>query len=395
MDGHKQKELPVTSRYGWYYGGYPFNNNPSDTNPHHFYDESRTLFDKTYPQGTKVKVVVTSTSVAHTFTIDLADFELVHPPLPKPEGALSVTDFGADHTGKSDSTKAFQKAVDEGRGQHKTVYIPEGHYLLYDHVIVDQVILVGAGPWYSVLGGRHPQDMTKSAGVFGKFEADGGASKNVVLKNFAIIGAITERNDAAPTNALGGSLSNSLVDNLWLQHVKCGGWFDGRMANFTMRNTRIIDTTADGVNFHKGVTNSVVENCFLRNTGDDGLAMWAEQYAEIGNKFLRNTVGLPILANNIAIYGGRDIEVSDNLVYDTLTNGGGIHISNRYANVRGDTSVKGNYKVCTLELYILHGYKLISPFILFAGVPKHTASSWKLRLQLALRCRCHVVQRSE
>ena len=49
------------------------------------------------------------------------------------------------------------------------------------------------------------------------------------------------------------------------------------MNNFTIRNSRILDTTADGVNFHKGVTNSVVENTFLRNLGDDGLAMWAEQ----------------------------------------------------------------------------------------------------------------------
>lgn len=278
----------------------------------------------------------------------MADFELVGAPIPKPDGAISVTDptYGADPTGKVDATKAFQKAVDDGRNQHKTVYIPQGTFLLYDHVIVDNVRLVGAGPWYSVIGGKHPGDQTKSAGIFGKFDADGGASKNVILENFAIIGDITERNDAAPTNALGGSMSHSIVDNLWLQHVKCGGWFDGKMDNFTMRNTRIMDTTADGVNFHKGVTNSVVENSFLRNTGDDGLAMWAEQYPEVNNRFIRNTVGLPILANNIAIYGGREIEVSDNLVYDTLTNGGGIHISNRYANVRGETSVKGDIKVC-------------------------------------------------
>src|SRR5512142_146283 len=32
------RTVPVTSRYGWFYGGYPFNNNPGDTNPHHFYD---------------------------------------------------------------------------------------------------------------------------------------------------------------------------------------------------------------------------------------------------------------------------------------------------------------------------------------------------------------------
>ena len=43
--------VPVTSRYGWYYGGYPFNNNPGDTNPHHFYDETRAMFGSTQPAG--------------------------------------------------------------------------------------------------------------------------------------------------------------------------------------------------------------------------------------------------------------------------------------------------------------------------------------------------------
>ena len=45
---HDAQDLPFTSRYGWYYGGYPFNNNPGDTNPHHFYDEIRTLLGSTY-----------------------------------------------------------------------------------------------------------------------------------------------------------------------------------------------------------------------------------------------------------------------------------------------------------------------------------------------------------
>ena len=348
VNNNKLKTLTMTSKYSWYYGGYPFNNNPGEQNPHHFYDEVRTMFDKAYPKGTKVKLQVTSTQQSPTFTIDLADFELVAASYPQPTGSLSVTDasYGADPTGKTDSTKAFQKAVDDGKGQKKTVYIPQGTYLLYDHVIVDQVKIVGAGPWYSVLGGRHPNDKSKSGGIFGKYDADvPGGSKNVFLENFAIIGDIRERDDNAPTNALGGSLSDSVVDNLWLQHVKCGGWFDGKMNNFTLKNSRILDTTADGVNFHKGVTNSVVQNTFVRNTGDDGLAMWGEQHPNVNNKFIHNTVGIPTLANNIAIYGGKDIEVSDNLVYDTITNGGGIHVSNRYANVRGETGIKGDYKI--------------------------------------------------
>jgi hypothetical protein len=63
--------------------------------------------------------------------------------------------------------------------------------------------------------------------------------------------------------------------------------------------------------------------------------MWAQDVPNVNNKFIENTIGIPVLANNIAIYGGKDIEVSDNLIYDTITNGGGIHIANRYPGVNG------------------------------------------------------------
>src|SRR3954469_9352856 len=44
VNGSKLKELSFTSKYSWYYGGYPFSNNPGEGNPHHFYDETRTMF---------------------------------------------------------------------------------------------------------------------------------------------------------------------------------------------------------------------------------------------------------------------------------------------------------------------------------------------------------------
>ncbi|MBK3590571.1 mycodextranase, partial [Streptomyces sp. MBT57] len=88
VNGTQLKSVPVTSKYGWYYGGYPFNNNPGDTNPHHFYDETRTMFGSTLAAGTKVRLQVSSTAQSPTFTIDLADFEQVAAPIGNPSGAL-------------------------------------------------------------------------------------------------------------------------------------------------------------------------------------------------------------------------------------------------------------------------------------------------------------------
>ncbi|MEV0915111.1 discoidin domain-containing protein [Streptomyces sp. NPDC049967] len=343
VNGASPKSVPVTSKYGWYYGGYPFNNNPGDTNPHHFYDEARTMFGSTLAAGTKVRLQVSSTSASPSFTIDLADFEQVAAPTAKPSGALDVvSDFGADPTGAADSTAKIQAAVDAGKAQGKEVYIPQGTFQVRDHIVVDKVTLRGAGPWYSVLTGRDPSNRSKAVGVYGKYARDGGSS-NVTLKDFAIIGDIQERVDDDQVNAIGGALSNSTVDNIWMQHTKCGAWMDGPMDNFTIKNSRILDQTADGVNFHYGVTNSTVTNTFVRNTGDDGLAMWAENIPNVKNKFTFNTVVLPILANNIVTYGGKDITISDNVMSDTISNGGGLHIANRYPGVNSGqgTAVSG------------------------------------------------------
>ncbi|GAA2695956.1 discoidin domain-containing protein [Actinoplanes palleronii] len=338
------KTVPVTSKYSWFYGYYPFTNNPGDGRPHHFYDETRATFGTTYPAGTKIRIQVGSTAQSPSFTVDLADFENVPAAVAKPSGAIDVVaDYGADPTGTTDSTAKFQAAVNAGASSGRVVFVPAGNFTLYSHVIVDRVTLAGAGPWYTVLGGRHPTQRSQAAGIYGKYVGQGGPSQNVVVKDLAIIGDIQERVDEDQVNAFGGAMSNSTIDNVWMQHTKVGAWMDGPMDKFTIRNSRILDQTADGVNFHIGVTNSTVTNTFVRNTGDDGLAMWAENTPNVANSFTHNTVVVPILANNIVSYGGRDINISDNVMAETVTNGGGLHVANRYPGVTGPTAVAGTW----------------------------------------------------
>ena len=338
------KTVPVTSKYSWYYGRYPFTNNPGDGLPHHFYDEARAMFGTTYQAGTKIRIEVNSTAQSPSFTIDLADFENVPGPIGKPAGAIDVVaDHGADPTGAIDATEKFQAAVNAGAASGRVVYVPPGNFTLWSHVIVDRVTVAGAGPWYSVLGGRHPTRRDQAAGIYGKYNGEGGPSRNVVVKNLAIIGDIQERVDEHQVNAFGGAMSNSTIDNVWMQHTKVGAWMDGPMDRFAIKNSLILDQTADGVNFHTGVTNSTVTNTFVRNTGDDALAMWAENVPNVGNSFTRNTVVAPILANHLVSYGGRDIVMTDNVVSESVTNGGGLHVGNRYPGVTGPTAVAGTW----------------------------------------------------
>ncbi|MBC6983412.1 glycosyl hydrolase family 28-related protein [Caulobacter sp. 17J80-11] len=337
-DGRRLGALKLTSRYSWYYGAYPFTNRPADGTPHHFYDESRLLLGEVLPAGTRVRFVVEADGVPWR-VLDLADFELVGPAPPPPANALSVVDFGADPSGATEASRAFDAAIAAGRRTGRPVWIPPGEYRIERHLEVDEATLVGAGAWRSVLKGD-------GVGVYGR-KAPGG-SREVTLKDFAIIGEVRERKDKAQLAGVGGAMSDSTISGLWIQHTKVGLWFDGPMRGVVVRNVRVLDQAADGLNFHRGVTDALVEDVFVRNSGDDGLAAWSHEVPNARLTFRHNSVIAPTLANGIAIYGGQDVVVTESLVADTLTQGGGLHLGARFSatpfagrvTFRGNTTVR-------------------------------------------------------
>lgn len=105
-----------------------------------------------------------------TLTIDLVDLFLVAPPLPQPLGSLSVIDKGADPTGVLDSTTAFAATVTAARAAGVPVWVPTGNFTVTAHVLLDNVTVLGAGSWYSVVHGA-------GVGLYGN--APPGGSSNV------------------------------------------------------------------------------------------------------------------------------------------------------------------------------------------------------------------------
>jgi len=123
------------------------------------------------------------------------------------------------------------------------------------------------------------------------------------------------------------------MQNLWIEHTKVGMWLDGPFTQLTITGVTIRNTLADGINFHVGISKSVVQQSMIRNAADDGLAMWSQNQPDVGNVFKFNTIQVPILANGIAIYGGNDNSATDNYVVDTVTMGGGLHAGNRFGAI--------------------------------------------------------------
>ena len=388
VDGHHRQTMTLTSEYAWLYNEYPFSNDPNagplhpdwwttecncvpdattpapvfatPFRPNHFYDEQRLLLGRTYPAGAKVRLTAPVGSDAATTTIDLMDSQLVAPPK-FDSHAASVLLFGADPSGKRDSADAFDRAIAFAQRRHLKVYIPPGRYQVDRHIIVDNVTIEGAGSWYTIIFG-HQVDLSTPApdgsvhtgvGFYGK-DAPVGGSTNVHLSGFSIEGDVRERIDTDQVNGIGGALSNSTIDGLYIQHTKVGIWLDGPMNNLKITNNVIVDQIADGINFHSGVTNSVVSNNFIRNTGDDGLAMWSETAEDASDMFDHNTVQTPVLANGIAVYGGTDNTVSNNLIADPIREGSGIQVGSRfgsqaftgYLRITSNTTVRaGTYEL--------------------------------------------------
>ncbi len=340
INGTLDKSLQLTSDYSWLYGSYPFTNTPGNGLGHDFYNDVRTMLGSTLPAGTTVKLQIDSGDNSPWYAINTADFENVGAATAQPSGYINATasPYNADPTGAADSTSAIQGAINAASAADTGVYLPQGTYKVSSQLTVNNVKVAGAGPWYTELTGN-------DAGFSGNQNP---ASSNVTVSNLSIFGTVNVRNDSdSSVNGFNGGFSNSTISNVWIQNTKVGIWVDGPCTNLTITGVRIQDTTADGVNFDGGVTSSTVTNTFTRNTQDDGLAMWSNGTADTGDSFTQDTVDSPGLANNFAIYGGSGDSITNDVGQDTITQGGGIQVANRFSSVAlsGTTTVSGNLLV--------------------------------------------------
>ena len=348
VGGTLTKTLPLTSQYSWLYGSQATGTNTptvgeADTMvPHDFFADVRYQFSSTLPIGTVVKLQVDAGDNSPWYAINTADFYNVAAATAQPANAINVTQspYNADDTGVNDSTTALQNAINAAESSGQTVYLPQGTYTISQPLNVNNVTVEGAGEWYTTLTGSNVE-----------FAGNG---SNINISNLAIFGNVNTRVDSdGSVNGFNGTFSSSTINDVWIQNTKVGAWILGPTNGLTIENVQIQDTTADGVNFNAAagaITDSTVENSFIRNTQDDGLAMWAENSGDTNDTFTQNTVNSPGVANNVALYGDTSgSQVTNNLLQDTVTRGGGIGIGQRFSStaVSGTTTVSGNELIRT------------------------------------------------
>ncbi|GLZ58003.1 hypothetical protein Misp05_15790 [Micromonospora sp. NBRC 107095] len=350
------RKLTLSSKHSWLYGntdGPEALTNTPQADARRLFDESNALLAQSYPAGTRFKLQRDSGDTASFYVIDMIDLEQVAPPASQPAGCTSITQYGAVPNDGLDDTAAIQRAVtDDQNGVISCVWIPAGQWRQEQKILTDDplnrgthnqvgisnVTIRGAGMWHSQLytltepqnagGINHPHE-----GNFG-FDID----KNTQISDIAIFGSGRIR--GGDGNAEGGVGLNgrfgtgTRISNVWIEHANVGVWvgrdYDnipdlwGPADGLEFTGMRIRNTYADGINFSNGTRNSRVFNSSFRTTGDDALAVWANPYVKDrnvdiahDNHFVNNTIQLPWRANGIAIYGGYDNSIENNLIYDT------------------------------------------------------------------------------
>lgn len=319
IDGTKVKDLNLTSKYAWVYGGYPYNNSPGNGSPHRFYDDIAVLLDREYPANTKIKLQKDNTNSASYYIIDFLEAESVPAAKTQPSNSVSITEHGGS-TSNSDNTTALRNAINAAGNSGKSVWIPAGEFKFSSTGNIDitkSVTISGAGMWHTTLSGSGPRFMVKA--------------NNVEFHDFKIQGNTDVRVDDSGHSPIESdyhtyNMSGMKIKNIWIEHTKTGFWLHN-MSNATISGCRVRNTFADGMNLCKGTSNSVVEHTHVRNTGDDGIALWSLEIVNKDNKIRFNTVEIPSHANGIAVYGGQNTEITDNIVSETIFAGGGISVS--------------------------------------------------------------------
>ncbi|MFI6320057.1 discoidin domain-containing protein [Nonomuraea sp. NPDC050556] len=316
VNGTFLKALPLTARYSWVYGAEAGPSNSPGPNPRHIYDEANILLGTTVAKGSTIRLQKDAAN-GTTYAIDFVNLEQASPVAnPDPAHYAVPTGFGQQDV---------QNALDRVR-QDATltgVYLPAGDYTTSSkfNVYGKAVRIVGAGPWYTRF--RTPQTQENTEAGFDSQSSANGST----FSGFAFFGNYTNRIDGPGKVFNFQNTSNMTIDNIWVEHTICMFW-GTHVSGTTIRNSRIRDTWADGVNMTNGSTNNHVVNVETRSTGDDSFALFAATDAgggpQTGNVFENLTSLLTWRAAGVAVYGGygntfRNMYIADTLVYSGVT----------------------------------------------------------------------------
>lgn len=364
VNNTKVKTVSLSSYWSWQYfsGDQPQDAPNGGTQAAFRFDEIHFRLDTALKAGDKIKIQKTNGDSIE-YGVDFLEIEPVPAAIQKPANAYSVTDYGAVSNDNKDDLSAFNACVNAAVANGKSVYIPEGKFDLGGMwtINANNITITGAGMWYTDIKFTSPN------------AASGGISLRVTgtidFSNVYLNSMLRSRHNqqAIYKCFMDNFGTNSRIHDFWEEHFECGFWVadyahtpvvvaDGLIIS----NGRIRNNLADGVNFCQGTKNSTVQNCNVRNNGDDGLAMWPDSTMgapmEVNNTFKYNTIENNWRAAAIAIFGGSGHKATNNYIKDCFMGSGirlntvfpGYHFENNAGITFSDTTIvnSGTSKDC-------------------------------------------------
>ncbi|MFF4474190.1 discoidin domain-containing protein [Streptomyces sp. NPDC001599] len=319
VDGVMKKALPLTSKYAWLYGAEASpGNSPGAGAPRHIYDEAHIMLGETVPAGSTIRLQKDAANTSD-YAIDFVNLEQVSAAA-NPDPAAYAVPAGFTH---QDVQNALDRVRMDTSGKLIGVYLPPGDYQTSSkfQVYGKAVKVVGAGPWFTKFHAPTTQDNTDIG-----FRAEASA-KGSTFANFAYFGNYTSRIDGPGKVFDFSNTSDIVIDNIWNEHMVCLYW-GANTDRMTIKNSRIRNMFADGINMTNGSTDNLVSNNDARATGDDSFALFSAidaGGADMKNNLYENlTTTLTWRAAGLAVYGGynntfRNIHIADTLVYSGIT----------------------------------------------------------------------------
>lgn len=333
IDGVFKQAINLSSGQTWLYeNAQTYNQNdesPADGHPRLFFDEARILLDgAVLNPGSVLTLRKGPKNTAAFYDIDVIDLEAPSP-MAQPDNSLSITTFGAAANDKGvDSTVAIQKCFDAAAARGRPVWIPPGTFYLNTtaNLSAKGITIQGAGLWFSTIYRNIPVPNKTPLGAIL-------ALTSCTVKDISLDANAKTR---ASSDGDGGGIdmagSDWLIDGVCVEHTSSGLWAAGD--NGTVQNCRMLSTWGDGINLNNVSnntttgTNLTARNNFIRGTGDDALAINSVDYNDYGGKIIRytpmsnitlvnNTSVAPWGGKGLAIYGGSNQVVKDNLMCDT------------------------------------------------------------------------------
>ncbi|MCX2947265.1 discoidin domain-containing protein [Lentzea sp. NEAU-D7] len=319
VNGQFHKAIDLTSKYIWLYGNEAEpGNSPGAGGPRHIYDEANVMLNSTFPAGTKIKLQKDAANTTN-YAIDFVNFEQVTAAA-NPDAARYAVPAGFTH---QDVQNALDRVRMDTTGALVGVYLPAGTYPTAQkfQVYGKAVRVVGAGPWFTRFQAPPTQENTDIG-----FSAQPSASGST-FSGFAVFGNYTARiNGPGKVFDLAG-VQNMTIENIWVEHMMCLFW-GNNVDNNVIRDSRIRDMYADGLNLTNGSAGNRIANIEARSTGDDAFALFAATDSggsgQQNNVFENLSVLTPWRAAGLAVYGGklntfRNIYVADTLTYSAVT----------------------------------------------------------------------------